>query len=255
MNGSCTAITGTLGSGKTAKGVEIAVDRMQKGWWCCSNVEFLRDELKQRFAEDGLLFEDERLIDLGVEVKDYYLRIPRGNKDQQVLVIIDEAHLEHNARDWDKANKDLLTFVTLVRKLDVELIYITQVLTNVDKQIRAMVQFVWHCRNMKQLRILGVIPFPLPFYIRVPYTFVNGGQKPERIGAGEFIFRSPAWGLYKTDALLGAAAQKFLLLKTVEATPLKRIPRKAVKARPGDDFFVEVWAAISTFVIIICYNL
>jgi len=220
MNGSCTLITGGLGGGKTAKAVEDGFDVLSRGGWWYTNIEVWADCVRDRLRDRGLVFDPRRLRILSGSMGDFHNQVGRGSADDQVLVTIDESHLEFNSRDWAKTNRDLLNFNTLVRKLDINLVYITQDPANLDKQFRRLVQTLWHCRNMKQFKLLGIIPAPLPFYFRVRYDCSIGAQ-PVRQDV-ELQFRSSAWGLYNSDALLGPAAQKFGQLKLCKSSPLKR---------------------------------
>lgn len=233
MNGFIELVTGTLGGGKSAFAVERIYEHLKRGGWVFTNVECYPDKIAERLARDGYVFDPERLVMLQGDAREFHRVIRRGTSDSLVMLVIDEAGLELNSRDWAKTDKDQLAFNTMARKLDIWLVYISQDANDVDKQIRKKADTIWVCRNMKKLKIWGFIPFPLPFYFRVRFDNTRG-TKPQKMDS-ELLLRSPAWGLYNSDAMVGLVAQKFSGMRSVEASPLKRIsrPPKPVEFSPA----------------------
>jgi len=102
-------------------------------------------------------------------IKGFQDQITRGSDGWVVMVLIDEAHMENNARDHAKQDREFINFLTLCRKLDIYLCFITQDGNTVDKQIRRYVSIETNCRNMKDEKLFGAIEFPIPMYVRVRY--------------------------------------------------------------------------------------
>lgn len=220
MNGSIELIEGSLGSGKSAFAFERVMEHLGMGGYCFTNIKHHADLLAGYFSSLGLVFEPDRLVYLEGSMKDFHSRVARGNKDMTVMVVIDEAHLDFNAMDWALVDRDLVNFATLCRKFDITLLFITQDKDNVVKQFRRMVQTLFHCRNMRQFRLFGMIPMPIPLFVRIRYDCTMG-SKPQRLDP-ELLWKSPSWGYYDSDALLGPSAQKFASMTRLNATPLKK---------------------------------
>lgn len=223
MNGFIELVTGTLGGGKTAFAVERIYQQLQRGGWVFTNIELLPDKIRERLAAEGLEFDSERCVQLTGDARSYHTQVKRGTADSLVMCVIDEAGLELNARDWSKTDKVQLAFNTMARKLDIWLVYISQSAEDVDKQLRKKADTVWVCRNMKKLKLWGLIPTPLPFYFRVRFDTTRGG-KPTKLDS-ELFLTSPAWGLYNSDAMVGQVSEVFKSMETAKATALKRIQK------------------------------
>lgn len=224
MNGFIELVTGTLGGGKTAFAVERIFDHLCRGGWVYTNVECYPDKIAERMAIKGLEFDPERLVMLQGDAREFHKVVKRGTADCLVMLVIDEAGLEINARDWAKTDKGTLAFNTMARKLDIWLVYISQDANDVDKQIRKKADTIWVCRNMKKLKIWGFIPCPLPFYFRVRFDNTRG-TKPQKLDS-ELLLRPASWGLYNSDAMVGQVSEQFRGMQAVTAAPLKRIERK-----------------------------
>jgi len=221
VNGFIELVTGTLGGGKTAFAVERVYEHLKRGGWVFTNVEVYPDKIAERLKSEGYVFDPARLVVLKGDCREYHKEVKRGTAESLVMLVIDEAGLEMNSRDWAKTSKEQLAFNTMARKLDIWLVYISQDANDVDKQVRRKADTVWVCRNMKKCKLWGVIPFPLPFYFRVRFDNTRG-TKPQKMDSEVFL-KSPAWGLYNSDAMVGQVADSFRHLKTAEAAPLARI--------------------------------
>lgn len=224
MNGEIQLITGTLGGGKTLLAVEKAVNHLRRGGHVYTNIEIIAAEVEKWLACQGLQFEPERLhVIPNADIKQFHKNLERGEPDMRVYVIIDEAGLEFNCRDYRELNRDLLNFNVLVRKFDICLIYIAQKPEMLDKQFRGLCQTQVDCRNFKHYKIWGVFSMPIPLLFRVHYSLVWGKRQHMRT---EPVF-TPKWvyPLYNSDALLGDAAGKFASMGKATRSPLKRIKK------------------------------
>lgn len=210
-------------------GAELSLMHLRRGGWMWTNVAFFTDPVREWMASKGLKFDESRLNRLTGELSEFYKQIPRGTPEHPVVVLIDEASLDFNARDWKDTSRDLLAFANFVRKLDIHLIFITQRFEDLDKQFRARVSELFVCRNMKALKIWGIIPCPLPFYFRVRFDNTRGNGRPVKLDS-EVVFKSWAWGLFDSNALTGKGHEQFLAMQTAHASPLEKIERAAETA-------------------------
>lgn len=224
MNGEIHLISGTLGGGKTLYAVERIAWHLYKGGHVFTNIEMLPDAVAAWLASKGRQFDPARLhVILEADVKKFHEVVYRGHPDLRVMVVIDEAGLNLNARDWKDLNRDLLNFNVLVRKFDILMLYISQKPEMLDKQIRNLVQTQIDCRNFRHYKIMGLFSVPLSILFRV-HMICTWGQKAK---SHTETCLAPRWAfrLYNSDALLGAAAGKFASMTRVSPTPLSRIKR------------------------------
>jgi hypothetical protein len=227
--GKAEIITGELGSGKTACGVEMAYELLCMGGWVFTQVRIHVEEVRKRMASEGLEFDPERLVLLSGSLANFHRQIKRGADGEVVMALIDEAHLEFNAKDYRDTSRELLDFITLARKLDIWVVFISQDANNVDKQVRRMFAVETACRSLKEERLFDAIPFPIPAYARVRFK-VYQGKAHHKISSEWHWFRLPSWGLFDSKALLGAKADEFSKMVVARRTKLKRV------ARPASDY-------------------
>lgn len=226
MNGSIGLLTGTLGGGKTLCAVaEHIIPHILRGGFVYTNIALKLDAIAAYCLKRGIIFEPERVkIIEGKSLVGFEAEIGRGTHDMPVLVVFDEAALDGlNSRDWKDLNREFLNFNVLMRKLDIRMIYIAQKLQMLDKQVRDLCQTLTDCRNFKNFRIWGIIPFPIPVLVRVHHDMTWGKISKSH---SDLVW-NPSWayGLYDSDALLGAAAVKFGSMTQHQHTDLKRIQK------------------------------
>lgn len=210
---------GALGSGKTAFAWERAMNHLLVGGTVITNIQFYREKLRDWIRLHGYKMDDSRLVYVE-DSTEIWRHAQTGDDRLTVMFIIDEAHVEHNARDWAKSSREQLMFNTMARKLTIHLIYITQDINNVDKQFRGMANLIWYCRNTENWA-WGPFKFPVRCFFRVPYL-CGPGVPPRRMSPE--ITRTPmSWGYYKTKALVGRAQEVFASFKQANTKPLERI--------------------------------
>lgn len=168
------AFVGRLGGGKTYYAVERIMKYISNGGCVCSNISIVREEVKA-FCRRNYSWEmsDEQYIYLeGEQIAQFHRFTPSGTPDMHSLVVIDEAHLWLNAREWNKASKELLSFLTQSRKCFTDIIFISQDLKNMDKQIARLVQYVWRFKDMATWKFgFFQIKWPLPQFLRIQYDY------------------------------------------------------------------------------------
>lgn len=152
---------GRLGGGKTYSAVYRIICHLALGGVVCTNIELIWDGLLA-FGRDvlGVIFESDQVIVLNDEhICEFYKYTPSGDSDLAVLVVLDELHLWFNARDYaqsDKLYRGTMTFLSQSRKVDTNLIFISQSALNMDKQFFRLVQYIWRFRDLANWKIPGL---------------------------------------------------------------------------------------------------
>lgn len=153
--------TGTPGSGKS---LDTAYKIYQ---W----INFYNDPVICNFQIDTKIFKKHRkggflyvpnqfltpdlLIDYANQYREYILH-GRNIKEDSILLVIDEAQLLFNARDWQsKGRAKWLEFFTQHRKLGFHIILVCQDIMMLDKQIRSIIEFEYQHRKLKNMGIAG----------------------------------------------------------------------------------------------------
>jgi len=228
---------GRLGGGKTYSAVVRIVDHVRRGGLVCTNVEIKWDAIKTYCADKwAVLVEDDQVIKLAdEEIGEFFRHTPSGTVELPVLVVVDEAHLNFNARDWNKSSRELLSFLTQSRKVSTDIIFISQSADNIDKQFRRLVQYVWRFRDMKKFKIAGLgVGWPLDQILICQYDY-DGKTMLHRefVGKDKRIF-----GLYNTNSLL----RQFPRL---EGQKTKRVLKKTDKPKKPMFKYVLIIVAIA----------
>lgn len=173
---------GKIGGGKTYSAVLRILKYLANGGVVATNINLNIPQIRKVLEHDhGYELNEKQIIQLSEEnVLLFHRYTPQGTKDLPTLVIIDEAHLFFNAREWNKADKELLTFITQSRKCFTDIIFITQSLMTVDKQLRLQALFVWHFKDLQGLvlPILNFIKYPLPQILQIQFSNDSQLQAP-----------------------------------------------------------------------------
>jgi len=158
-------LTGKIGSGKTLHAVGLIVRHIARGGTVYTNVQLNWDRLAlvvrkryRKIAERDQL----RSIDL-VSCAEWHAILEWGDPSLPVLVVLDEIHLFFNARDWAKTaalHRDMLSFLSQSRKACVDVVFIAQVATTLEKQFRVQCEWEFYCRNVKDIAVplFGTLP-------------------------------------------------------------------------------------------------
>jgi zona occludens toxin (predicted ATPase) len=195
---------GRLGGGKTYSAAVRMVDHVRRGGIVCTNIELVWPAFKKYISDSyGLEAEDDQFISIREEQVGLFHRFtPSGTAELPVLVVIDEAHLTFNARDFaqtDKLYRETLTFLTQSRKVNTDIIFIAQSVLNMDKQFMRLVQFIWRFRDLAKWKIPGLgIPYPLKQILAVQFDY-DGKTVLQR----SFVSKDKRiFGLYNTNSLI-----------------------------------------------------
>jgi zona occludens toxin (predicted ATPase) len=195
---------GRLGGGKTYSAVSRMVAHLAAGGVVCTNVDLLWPGIVKLVADRwGFELEDSQLIRLeDHQVYEFHKYTPSGTPDLPVLVVLDEAHIHFNARDYattDKNYRETLIFLTQSRKVSTDVIFISQSIFNIDSQFARLVQYIWRFRDLAKWKIPGLgIGCPFKGILAVQFDY-DGKTVLQR----EFVPKDKAiFSCYETNSLL-----------------------------------------------------
>jgi len=225
-----TYVTGTLGAGKTFQSVRIIIRHLTSGGIVVTNIEIDRIKLAHVMeTRGGVYFEQDQLIVFDPEQNpNWQTSIPWGSIEGDVLVVMDEAQLFYNARDWAitaARSRELLSFLTQSRKAGVDVLWITQDGGNVDKQFRVLAEW--------ELAIISTKHLPLGWLGKLPFS----AYCVKHISCkGNFVVRREwelysKWikGVYVTNSMLNSHMRD--LKASVEVIAKRKLKRVSAKKR------------------------
>lgn len=193
-----TAITAGIGGGKSLLATQKIFKELLHGRrGVVTNSSLILEQVRYDYftvTKEPLPENRIRLIDLE-QTKRWWLYVPgrdltciedvakRQETNEAILYVLDEFHLVYPARDWAKTAKeigpDVETYVSQLRKVNDELIWITQHREKVDKNFRRNTTEWCVVKNLGKARLfLGVgLPdkFVASYYPQEPV----GKDKPE----------------------------------------------------------------------------
>lgn len=184
-----TLYTGSVGSGKSYHAVEVALEWLAKGKYVLANFPITppkryfghwhrrhweRKLSRFRFVMD---FTPEYLIAYSLE-KGFY------GRESSCLVVIDEAGILFNSRDWQvmgEQRKNWIKFLSQSRKFGYDFILVAQSDRMIDRQIRGLIEYeVKHLKanNSFFLSWLGLFRVTCFLYVyRWYHTKIRGNLR------------------------------------------------------------------------------
>jgi zona occludens toxin (predicted ATPase) len=192
---------GRLGGGKTYSAVVRIVDHLRQGGVVSTNVELNWEAIvdyAKRFYR--VILQESQLIKLeDDQIGEFHKHTPSGTDKLAVLVVLDEAHLNFNSRDWSTTSKQTLAFLTQSRKVHTDIIFISQSALNIDKQFMRLVQYIWRFRDLSKWKIPGLgIGYPFQQILSCQYDY-DGKTMLQKT----FQFKNKEiFKLYKTNSIV-----------------------------------------------------
>lgn len=154
--------SGTPGSGKSLHVARVMHDWMTR--WkspVIANFAFKAKACKSRGYGSFLEINNSQLDPYFLEYFSERYKEIRGWKsipEEHILLVIDEAQLLFNAREWNKQNRAAwISFFTQHRKLGYRVILIAQFDRMLDRQIRSVIEYEHIHRKVKNIGIWGFI--------------------------------------------------------------------------------------------------
>lgn len=219
---------GRLGGGKSYTAVCRIVRVLAAGGTVATNIELnwlaVVDYCKRKF---GVIIQERQFILLDDDsIPNFHEHTPGGTLDCPTLVVIDEAQLYWNSRDFkktDEGQRELLKFLTQSRKACTDVIFISQHVKNMDTQFMRLVQYIWRFRDMERFRI-PVLGIKWPFKQILECCFDFDGYT---LFGRRFVRKdTEIFKLYETGALLQPFERSYVtdrieLEKVAAESPLK----------------------------------
>jgi zona occludens toxin (predicted ATPase) len=141
----------------------------------------------------------------------YHKKNKKGQmKEKQTLLVIDECQNKFNCRNWNaKDRPQWAEFFRQHRKLGYTCILITQDISFMDKQIRAVIEKEYHHRNLKNFKLIGgVLSLLLGGNLFcVPVTWMSNGKHDHTEwfrGKRKYYKLYDSYMLFNRDALKGS---------------------------------------------------
>lgn len=149
--------SGTPGSGKSLHTAQVIKGKLRTGHMVICNFELNRKQISKweknfRYIPNGLL-EVQQLEELATE---YFSK--QKFAEGKIVLIIDEAQLIFNSRDWSQKGRDSwLSFFSQHRHYGFDVILVAQYDRMLDRQIRCLIEYEVVHRKVSNCGIKGKI--------------------------------------------------------------------------------------------------
>jgi len=202
------------GGGVARKGLKRSMqDKFGDDFDCERRVVLVEDEAVPRFYSIRPpldLEHDEVVIQTRGKHEDNRFRLKvEGAKSQVggVCYIIDEAHEFFASRDWMKTGKELLSWASQQRRAGDDAWLLTQVIENVEKQLRGVSQ---ECYWLVNHRLLRAMMFRQPDMISYKlYAKTPPGTNESYLAKGRLsVDRDFIYGIYNTAKGVGVSGRQ-----------------------------------------------
>lgn len=213
--------SGTPGSGKSLDVARLIYYRIKLGKTVLANFPVDTDRIKGKHKGTFVYIDNEELTP--ARLIDFAMEKPR--KENELLLIIDEAQILFNTREWGKSNrKTWNTFFTQHRKLGYDIIMVSQFDQMLDKQIRALFEYEFIHRKITNYGLRGwfLAPF-LGSFIKVQYWY----PVHERVGSQTFRFSKKWAAIYDTNRIFAdilGGGETHETMREGEGPPASRRP-------------------------------
>lgn len=192
---------GRIGGGKSYSAISTIAAHLSKGGLVYSNIEINPEGMARLLAKrHGVYFDPEQYRPLPDNVFGWQEEVFWGTRALDTLVVIDEAQVFYNSRDWQRTateHQRMLTFLTQSRKACVSVIFITQHAENIDKQFRLLAQNFWMFRDIAKFP-------PLAPFMGFCFLAVSLDYTGEKIGSRLIPKSKLVFAAYDTLAFLDA---------------------------------------------------
>lgn len=153
------ALTGKIGSGKSLKFVSESAEHFAKGGAVCANIHFDLDKVAAYCWKRGHRFRDRQFKYLPMDTDPCFHRHmmqARGDSNLKIKVGIDEAHLFFPAAEYRSLATEFRaveSFISQSRRVNCDVVFITQAWDNVWAQLRKQALFEIRCRDFRVIKI------------------------------------------------------------------------------------------------------
>lgn len=159
-------------------------------------------------------------------------------REGQVLVVIDEAQITFNNREWNRQGRDAwIRLFIQHRKLGMRFVLVVQDLGMIDKQIRAVVETCGHHMRVNSYgwvgRLLSVLLLGHPLSMCVYRLPFYGSSKAGVIGRDAILGRRRLYRMYDTHAMFSADLDLGIDVWGERVPQIERGPVDATAMLPG----------------------
>lgn len=150
----------------------------------------------------------------------------RKIKEEEIFLIIDEAQLLFNAREWQAVNASgWISFFTQHRKYGYHVILIAQFDRMIDRQIRSLIEYEFIHRKVSNFGWFGKIMSSIALgklFVSVQMWY----PLKEKVGSEFFVARPGLYRLYDTYADFGGKRPRGVVGSGAIPTPRDDAPQK-----------------------------
>lgn len=192
--------SGTPGSGKSlhvAQRIYAYGNSIKNHLVICN---FSVDTSKLRHPERIIFIDNDELAvpDLVIQ-KALEFNNENGLKENNIILIIDEAQLIFNAREWNiEGRKDWMSFFTQHRKLGFNVILIAQSDMYLDKQIRSLIEYNTIHRKVSNYGVFGLLCKLIMLGGELFVAIETWYGLKQKTGSTFFVARKKYYSLYDT---------------------------------------------------------
>lgn len=177
-----------------------------------------------------LRYDAEGRLDVG-----HAMRVMVGGREHGhgCVVLLDEAGVMFNSREWMEFPPGLGTLMAQGRKLRVDVVYTSQFIDQVDKTLRELTEVAHKVRAWPAPTVLGRETGRRPLLLIVSsYRPANVDNPEKRLGRSVLLYRRKRERWYDTDELVMPLAA---ILASADARASRRRRRRAgeAAAEPG----------------------
>lgn len=211
---------GTPGSGKSLHMARyIWADLNQKKeCYVIANIPINLEKMKhpERFklVTNDELKDAANLIDLATKYWSCHTARSVDDAENRIHLYIDEAQILFNARDWQQNSKGKQTwpwFFSVHRHYGFRIVLCTQMLSNLDKQVRGNVEYTIQHRKVTNY---GMIGFFLGLILPSLFVSIEVWQPiQQKLSSSFFIYRKKYGEIYNTHALFTSGESGEALIK------------------------------------------
>lgn len=191
--------SGTPGSGKSLHVASRIYWKLRRGLPVIANFDFAADRVRGRGRGGEFIQRNNDELDPA------WLRAYSGEyfkthrfKEETILLVIDEAQLMFNAREWSAAGRaEWLSFFTQHRKFGYEVILVAQFDRMLDRQIRSLLEYEYIHRKVSNFGLMGWL-LSIWTLGRLFCAVKMWYPLREKVSADWFVARKKYYSLYDT---------------------------------------------------------
>lgn len=191
--------SGTPGSGKSLHTASVIYWRLKNKKPVIANFDFAIRKVNKRHPEKVPFTYVDNLDLTPAFLVDYARAYWKGKKrivEGEITLIIDEAQILFNARDWNqKGRADWLKFFTQHRKYGFEIIFVAQFDEMLDRQARALIEYEVIHRKVSNFGFWGMF-FTFFGLLKMFVAVKVWYPMKEKVGSEFFLARKKYYSLY-----------------------------------------------------------